>query len=506
MSADKIIGRPVKNTVNGKSEVEIFAKLENNKYYILDKETSKKEFPNKGTLFISDYSIDDSYYLKIIECDIVETNLFRPEVQFSCKYKADNIELCKTLHQLIQINDTNSLVQRYITKEELDAFIPYIDITNENPFYLLYSISNSSSKKLCCGPFEMHDGKIRPSNKNDRDLGQVNEYDIDEKDILIVGSKKYLLDIQGLPPSTRSPIDCMGNDQLKEWFLKRFADFFKEDNAYNILPETFFDDFRGGEKITRLEQTRLRRVEQTYTNLWNTYESLKVILSTNTRLSAEEPYTLIQELRDLYEKDKTQLIAELNNLDIKKIEELKMQTQASSNVSFNIDNYIKIEERLSSSNDNYIVNNYPHPAYFVKDIKTPYAIAKEAGNVRIFVLHIEHDWLHYDDFCKHGLLEMWNYAHEHKEENVFIILDCINITYAEGGLKPLLDVIKYYDDKDFWLLGTNKPFPKNLRIWATCLPWEEENSVGIKLTKSLFETWIPAHNSNEENNNIQLPY
>ena len=499
MAIDKIIGRPVKNTVNGKSEVEIFAKKENNKYYILDKETAKKEFPNKGTLFISDYSIDDAYYLKICECDIVETRDFRPEAQFSIKYKAENCKLFKDLYQVIQISASNSLPQRYITKEELDAYIPSIDITNENPFYLLYN-------HLCCGPFEMKDGRIQPSNKSDRDQGLISEYEIDDKDILTLGSKKYLLDIQNLTVSARSPIDCMNNEQLKDWFLKRFADFFKEDDAYNILPETFFDDFRGSEKITRLEEARLRRVEQTYTNLWNTYESLKVILSTNNKISEEEPYTLIQELRDLYEKDKNRLIAELNNLDTKKIEELKMQTQTSSNVSFNIENYIKIEERLSSSNDNYIVKNYPHPAYFVKDIKTPYEIAKEAGNVRIFTLHIEHDWLHYDDFCKHGLLEMWNYAHEHKEENVFIILDCINITYAEGGLKPLLDAIKYYNDKDFWLLGTNKPFPENLKIWATCLPWEEENSVGIKLNKSLFETWIPDHNRNEENNNIQLPY
>ena len=175
----------------------------------------------------------------------------------------------------------------------------------------------------------------------------------------------------------------------------------------------------------------------------------------------------------------------------------KENTNSGNTCEFNIDNFEFFGESKDSDSDEKKI--LAMKAWFISDIGEARMIARKLGNSRLFVLHVEHDWLHYEDFCKHGLIEMWKYAHEYKDENVFIVLDCINITYAEGGLKPLLDVIT---NKASRLLGTALKFPNNLHILATVLPWKDtEKSVGIELNKELFVPYWKKYN-----NDTLLPY
>ena len=113
-------------------------------------------------------------------------------------------------------------------------------------------------------------------------------------------------------------------------------------------------------------------------------------------------------------------------------------------------------------------------------------------------MHIEHDWLHYRDFCENGLISIWNEAGEENDKNFILVLEDLNITQPECGLTPLLDVINGYRPV---LEGTSLGLPENLKIFATVIPRNEvrnEENIGLKLSKELFSPkWKQFGNYNK---------
>ena len=140
-------------------------------------------------------------------------------------------------------------------------------------------------------------------------------------------------------------------------------------------------------------------------------------------------------------------------------------------------------------------------ACFIPCINWAYIYAKAVQRSRIWVMHVEYDWLHYEDFCKKGLIEIWNYANGHQDENCVLVLDSINITQPESGLKPLLDVI---NDKSPVLLNANYGYPENLKIFATVLQSGEADLPGLKMVESSFTNWDSFGNPEENESFLQL--
>ena len=125
-------------------------------------------------------------------------------------------------------------------------------------------------------------------------------------------------------------------------------------------------------------------------------------------------------------------------------------------------------------------------AVFIPCISWAYIYAQSIGNAKIYTMHIEHDWLHYRDFCDNGLIDIWIDAINNSEINYILVFEAINITQPECGMMPILDVIESYRP---FLEGTKFGLPDNLKIFATILPCNENEIVGLKLSKRLFKSW-----------------
>lgn len=131
----------------------------------------------------------------------------------------------------------------------------------------------------------------------------------------------------------------------------------------------------------------------------------------------------------------------------------------------------------------YVLN---YKACFVPCVSWGFIFAKAIRNAEVYTIHVEYDWLHYEDYCRHGLLEPYKKAHNTPAQNYILILDGLNITQPECGLRPLLNLISGTEPV---LQGYAVPFPKNLTIFATLLPTSGENPIGLKLKPEYFSKW-----------------
>lgn len=149
-----------------------------------------------------------------------------------------------------------------------------------------------------------------------------------------------------------------------------------------------------------------------------------------------------------------------------------------------------------------IKNIFAHKACFIPNIALAFLCAKALRNTEVVVMHVEHDWLHYSDFVKHGLVDTFKAAYETPEKNYILVLDGLNITQPECGLRPLLNLIS--GDIPF-LEGCGLSFPNNMTVMATLLSTTEENAVGLRLNPSYFQKWYAIGNPSEETDKVLLP-
>ncbi len=141
-------------------------------------------------------------------------------------------------------------------------------------------------------------------------------------------------------------------------------------------------------------------------------------------------------------------------------------------------------------------------ACFVPCVAWGFLFAKAVRNAEVYTIHVEHDWLHYEDFCNHGLLVPFKEADKNPEKNYILILDGLNITQPECGLRPLLNLINGCEPV---LQGYAIPFPSNLTIFATLLPSSGENSLGLKLNPAYFKNWGTLGNPSNIDDIATLP-
>ena len=352
-------------------------------------------------------------------------------------------------------------------------------------------------------------------------------------------------------------IDVMSDSELCDWFsdyLEQFsATVGKSRDVYDHINE-FFKSVRttAGKN---LENSRLLRMCDKFEGYKLSFETLQNLLSRDDggllealRRSVEEHKASFQELwksealADI-EKRKDEIEREFEECSAELEEKKEERFEIEEKISVLNDECSAIEKKLSVLDDEYfsriaeifcdarknaggnvcsafnpddfasfpiaagqVENTEEQPlvavafkdvlskrACFIPSLGVAFVYAASIGNSRVFVLHVEHDWLHYEDFKKNGLVDIWKYAHENKNENVILVLDCMNITLVEGGLKPLLDVI---GNQSPYLLGTKFGFPSNLKIMATLVPAFEHESeggktekIGLPLSRSLFKDW-----------------
>jgi hypothetical protein len=125
-------------------------------------------------------------------------------------------------------------------------------------------------------------------------------------------------------------------------------------------------------------------------------------------------------------------------------------------------------------------------AAFIPCVSWAYIYAQSIGNAKVYTMHIEHDWLHYRDFCGNGLLEIWENAAKDNNTNYILTFEDLNLTQPECGMTPLLDLINGYRP---FLEGTPLGLLPNMKIFATIIPFQENGNVGLKLSKRQFVSW-----------------
>lgn len=129
-----------------------------------------------------------------------------------------------------------------------------------------------------------------------------------------------------------------------------------------------------------------------------------------------------------------------------------------------------------------------HKASIIPNVSYAYAVAHFTGNTFLKIITVEHGWYHYEDFVQRGLLDFYNEAlMDSDDNNYLLVLQNINIVPIECSLKPLIDVI---NGNRLTLPNAKENFfPQNLRILATILSSNDEDSFGIKLDDSSYKNF-----------------
>ena len=138
---------------------------------------------------------------------------------------------------------------------------------------------------------------------------------------------------------------------------------------------------------------------------------------------------------------------------------------------------------------------FANKACFIPSVSWAYLYAKAVRNSKLFVMHIEHDWLHYKDFMNNGLASVLESCFDDEEINHVLVLDSLNLTQPECGLQPFLNVISGHS---IIIPGVGKAFPKNLKVLATIQDYQEDNRVGLPLNSKTYAAWGRVANNDDK--------
>lgn len=157
---------------------------------------------------------------------------------------------------------------------------------------------------------------------------------------------------------------------------------------------------------------------------------------------------------------------------------------------------------LSRELKNEIVSLLYHKATVVPSISYPYILAHFIGDCYVKNILVEHEFYHFSDFKKCGLVDFWNRAIEKPESNFILIFQNINLVPPESGLQSMFDLV---NDARVTMPGIKaKGFPGNLRIVATMLPVAGSDAIGLPINHELFTGWSFVGHPGAESNNLNL--
>lgn len=138
---------------------------------------------------------------------------------------------------------------------------------------------------------------------------------------------------------------------------------------------------------------------------------------------------------------------------------------------------------------------FTNKACFIPSVSWAYLYAKAIRNSKLFIMHVEHDWLHYKDFMNNGLVTVLESCYDNEDVNHVLVFDSLNLTQPECGLQPFLDVIEGHS---IIIPGIGKALPKNLKILATIQDYHEDNRIGLPLNTNNYSAWGRIASTNDK--------
>ena len=331
---------------------------------------------------------------------------------------------------------------------------------------------------------------------------------------------------------------------IKKEVFQNFASKFKETD--DIIDEKRLERVKG--KIDSLEftfkeikelldidssltinlQNTIKQMKDEYQNTWvSTLEASKAALNkeieslTTQRDNLKKDTDLIQAkysekenvLEVAYQKKKAKLESEIKDLESKRKEVKAQVPQISDCIEVEPIEYGKIGSTFTKLEDdkgygffkllkeNLELDSIPevlknqlnkesslfvNKACFIPSVSWAYLYAKAIRNSKLFIIHVEHDWLHYKDFINNGLVTVLESCYDNEDINHVLVLDSLNLTQPECGLQPFLDVIEGHS---IIIPGIGKALPMNLKILATIQDYNGDNRIGLPLNTNNYSAW-----------------
>lgn len=306
-----------------------------------------------------------------------------------------------------------------------------------------------------------------------------------EKEVKDYFEKKYIIEAPSIIKANQEKIKVLEDEILK-------LDGTLESKKEKITSEV--EKFRTG--LEKSNETISKQIEEKRVQLKILNENYDSVIGT---ISAIAPVLNTSKASEEY-------ISELCKVEFPKYKDARSYSKIKEE---NDESFVSFMKRHACySGDRFtdylkqVKKVFSHRACFIPNAGLAYLFAKALRNTEVMVMHVEHDWLHYSDFVNHGLLEAFNEAVETPDKNFILLLDGINVTQPECGLRPLLNLI---NGNMPILEGTGIGFPNNMTVMATVISSTEVHSVGLKLTPSFFCKWFAIGNPSEESDKIVLP-
>ena len=435
--------------------------------------------------------------------------------------------------------ETESLVDAYILKNINDSFV-YGVFDGKRNLLEKYDVSEKCLLKLmdrnvfkqgfvCEKTLKKNSAKIDCSNSEQLKEWFKNEFELDinrflaaEPDLQSLEKvrwqrtrgliEKFILqedDLRGVFERSRNSgfgkiIVEAAKKAIKDDYTKELAD--SDDTIRSLVEKkcSVENDIRALEEKKKdikhkIEQDALQyktQLEREFNELSNKKSELekKCVELSEVKNQKEDEINELEKQKYLLNAEQTR-IAEESNQKVANLE------KALQNVKEKYSDLIDGLKVIAEKKDDAGVHLYPPyeinsigiekawedlPIATISSIEKVYDCPEMYGPCKIYVMHVEHDWLHYSDFVNHGLIKIWKEAASNPIIHFILVLDCLNLTRPECGLQPLLDSLEF---ENVPLLGTNLKRPENLKIMATLLPTEGEVEGGIGQEVSAIIKW-----------------
>lgn len=313
----------------------------------------------------------------------------------------------------------------------------------------------------------------------------VDNIDLIEKEVKENFEKKYLSEASGTIKENQEKIKSLENEILQL------------DETLNVEKgKISFEVEKVKAKLEKENEVLSKQIEEKTSQLKTLNENYDSVIAT---ISAVAPIVNTPKNSEKY-------ISELTRAEFPKDETARSYSQIKKEEDESFVSFMKRHACYSNDKFNEYLKQvkkiFSHKACFIPNAGLSYLFAKALRNTEVMIIHVEHDWLHYSDFVEHGLLEAFKEADENPEKNHILVLDGLNITQPECGLRPLLNLI----NGDVPILeGSEIQFPNNMTVMATVVSSSEEHAVGLKMTPSYFSKWFAIGNPAEETDKIPLP-
>lgn len=314
----------------------------------------------------------------------------------------------------------------------------------------------------------------------------VDNIDLIEKEVKERFEKKYIAEASGIIKENQEKIKSLEDEisKLDETLKNEKEKISSDVEKTRIKLEK--DNLKLDTQIKEKTE-HLKRLNENYDSVIATISAIAPVLNNSSKSTSDLEYELCK--ADFPKDENARTFSQIKEED------------EESFVSF-LKRHVCYENEKLTEYLKQVKKIFSHKACFIPNTALAYLFAKALRNTEVIIMHIEHDWLHYSDFKKHRLLEVFQNANDNLEKNYILVLDGLNVTQPECGLRPLLNLIN--DDIPI-LEGCNFSFPQNLTILATIFSSTEEHAVGLKLNPAYYKKWFAIGDPENEDDKVGLP-